>query len=59
MSGEYIISDENIGQCKRYHCDQHVGKIVMESTQIHCSALNKKGFETPYRSTDAKHASVL
>ncbi len=54
-----FILDENIEQCARYHCDQHVGKMVLESTQILCTALNKKGFETPYRSTHVKHPSVL
>jgi len=54
-----FILDKNIEQCARYHCDQHVGKMVLESTQILCTALNKKGFETPYRSTHVKHPSVL
>jgi len=54
-----FILDENIETCARYHCDQHVGKMVLESTQILCTALNKKGFTTPYRSTHVKHPSVL
>ena len=54
-----FILDQDIEQCARYHCDQHVGKMVLESTQILCTALNKKGMETPYRSTHVKHPSVL
>lgn len=54
-----FILDKDIEQCARYHCDQHVGKMVLESTQILCTALNKKGHETPYRSTHVKHPSVL
>ena len=54
-----FILDENIEQCARYHCDRHLGKMVLESTQILCAALNKKGFETPYRCTHVKHPSVL
>jgi hypothetical protein len=54
-----FILDTDIKNCARYHCDQHVGKMILESTQILCSALNKKGFTTPYKSTHIKHPSVL
>ncbi len=54
-----FILDTNIEACARYHCDQHVGKMILESTQILCTALNKKGFTTPYKSTHVKHPSVL
>ena len=54
-----FILDTDIEICARYHCDQHVGKMILESTQILCTALNKKGFTTPYKSTHAKHPSVL
>lgn len=54
-----FILDENIDTCARYHCDRHVGKMILESTQILCTALNKRGFETPYRSTHVNHPCVL
>ena len=54
-----IILDEDIETCARYHCDRQVGKMILESTQILCTALNKKGFETPYRSTHINHPCVL
>jgi hypothetical protein len=54
-----FILDEDIETCARYHCDRHVGKMILESTQILCTALNKKGFETPYRSTHINHLCVL
>jgi len=54
-----FILDENIEQCARYHCDQHVVKMILESVQMLCTALNKKGFATPYRSTHARHPCVL
>lgn len=53
-----FILDEDIEQCARYHCDQHVGKMILESAQILCTALNLKGFQTPYRSTHSKHPCV-
>jgi hypothetical protein len=33
--------------------------MILESVQLLCTALNKKGFETPYRSTHIKHPCVL
>ncbi|OXY81134.1 pyrimidine dimer DNA glycosylase/endonuclease V [Oceanimonas doudoroffii] len=54
-----FILDNDIERCARYHCDQHVVKMILESVQILCTALNKKGFETPYKSTHVKHPSVL
>ncbi|MDZ7797484.1 MAG: pyrimidine dimer DNA glycosylase/endonuclease V [Candidatus Marinimicrobia bacterium] len=54
-----FVLDMNIEKCARYHCDQHVVKMILESTQIVCTALNKKGFVTPYRSTHVKHPCVL
>ncbi|EAR22699.1 hypothetical protein NB231_09613 [Nitrococcus mobilis Nb-231] len=54
-----FVLDTDIDRCARYHCDQHVGKMVLESAQILCTALNLKGFDTPYRSTHSKHPCVL
>ena len=54
-----FVLDHDITRCARYHCDRHVNKMILESVQILCTALNKKGFETPYRSTHVKHPCVL
>lgn len=54
-----FVLDSNIERCARFHCDQHVSKMILESAQLLCTALNKKGLETPYRSTHAKHPCVL
>lgn len=54
-----FILDLDIEKCAQYHCDQHVVKMILESTQIACTALNEKGFKTPYRSTHVKHPCVL
>ncbi len=53
-----FVLDQDIETCARYHCDKHVGKMVLESVQILCTALNKKGFKTPYRSTHVNHPCV-
>jgi hypothetical protein len=33
--------------------------MILESVQIMCTSLNKKGFTTPYKSTHQKHPCVL
>jgi hypothetical protein len=54
-----FVLDHNITRCARYHCDQHVSKMVLESVQMLCTALNTRGFSTPYRSTHVNHPCVL
>lgn len=54
-----FILDKDIKACAQYHCDQHVVKMILESVQMLCTALNKKGFTTPYKSTHIKHPCVL
>ncbi|MEM7400361.1 MAG: pyrimidine dimer DNA glycosylase/endonuclease V [Pseudomonadota bacterium] len=54
-----FVLDRNIEKCAQYHCDQHVSKMILESVQMLCTSLNKKGFQTPYKSTHVKHPCVL
>lgn len=54
-----FILDKDIEKCAQYHCDQHVVKMILESVQMLCTALNKKGFVTPYKPTHIKHPCVL
>ncbi|WP_394251073.1 pyrimidine dimer DNA glycosylase/endonuclease V [Vibrio profundi] len=54
-----FILDSDIKKCAQYHCDQHVVKMILESVQMLCTVLNKKGFTTPYKSTHIKHPCVL
>ncbi len=54
-----FILDNDIATCARYHCDQHVIKMILESVQLLCTALNQKGMVTPYKSTHIKHPCVL
>ena len=54
-----FVLDKNIEKCAEYHCDQHVVKMILESVQMLCTALNKKGISTPYKSTHVNHPCVL
>ncbi|MBF0184673.1 MAG: hypothetical protein HQM06_09830 [Magnetococcales bacterium] len=51
--------DREIARAVRYHSDQHVVKMALESTQILCSALWRHGVAAPYRPTHANHPTVL
>lgn len=51
--------DDNLRKCAQYHCDSHVVKMILESTQILCTVLHKHGIATPYRPTHARHPCVL
>nr|WP_320009442.1 pyrimidine dimer DNA glycosylase/endonuclease V [uncultured Desulfobulbus sp.] len=53
-----FVLDLDIERCARYHCDQHVVKMILESAQIACTALNLKGFATPYKSTHVRHPCI-
>jgi len=54
-----FVLDTDLDKCARYHCDQHVVKKILESVQMLCTALNKKGMSTPYKSTHSGHPCVL
>lgn len=54
-----FVLDLDLQKCAQYHCDQHVVKMILESAQMLCTALNKKGHSTPYRSTHIRHPCVL
>ena len=54
-----FVLDTDIKKCAQYHCDQHVVKMILESVQMLCTALNKMGVSTPYKSTHQNHPCVL
>lgn len=54
-----FILDKNINRCARYHADQHVIKMILESAQMLCTVLNLNGGNAPYRSTHIKHPCTI
>lgn len=55
-----FILDRKIRTCARYHADQHVVKMILESAQMLCTVINETGKTTaPYRSTHTKHPCTL
>ena len=54
-----FILDRNIKTCARYHADQHVVKMILESAQMLCTVVNRNGGRAPYKSTHPKHPCTL
>ncbi len=54
-----FVLDWHIQTCAQYHGDQHVVKMILESAQMLCTTLSKRGYETPCRSTHSNHPCVL
>lgn len=53
-----FVLDTDTTRCARYHCDQHVIKMILESVQMMCTVLSKKGMVTPYKPTHPNHPCV-
>jgi hypothetical protein len=49
--------DEDPRLAARYHCDQHVNKMLLEAAQMLCTAARENGLEAEflYRSTHVDH----
>lgn len=54
-----FVLDENIEKCAAGHCDQHAVKMILESAQLLCTVLGKRGAATPYKPTHPQHPCVL
>ncbi|MBN2542253.1 hypothetical protein JXI42_05260 [bacterium] len=54
-----FVLDLDINKCARYHADQHVIKMILESTQMLCTVVNKSGGSAPYKTTHTNHPCTL
>ncbi|MDQ1333313.1 MAG: hypothetical protein QG552_263 [Thermodesulfobacteriota bacterium] len=54
-----FVLDRDIRNCARYHADQHVVKMILESAQMLCTVINQAGGKSPYQSTHVKHPCTL
>lgn len=54
-----FVLDTDIRKCAEYHADQHVVKMILESTQMLCTVLNENGVQAPYKSTHVHHPCTL
>tara|TARA_B100001093_G_scaffold199790_1_gene191980 strand:- start:12639 stop:13109 length:471 start_codon:yes stop_codon:yes gene_type:complete len=51
--------DETVEDCAQQHCDKHVSKMILESTQMLCTVLWSNGQTAPYLPVHAKHPCTL
>jgi len=54
-----FVLDRTPRVCARYHANQHVVKMVLESAQMLCTVVNRTGGESPYKSTHSHHPCTL
>ena len=49
--------DYNVEDCARAHCDRHVTKMILESAQLLCTAVNVLAGKqvSPYKTTHVNH----
>lgn len=45
--------------CAKYHCDKHLGKMILEAAQMLCTVNHKYGLKTPYLPTHHNHPCTL
>lgn len=50
-----FIFDEDHSKNASWHCDAHVRKLILESAQMLCTAINVNGGNAPYKSTHVNH----
>ena len=54
-----FILDSDQKKCAIYAADQHTTKMILESAQMLCTALNENGIQAPYKSFNPKHPCNL
>lgn len=55
-----FVLDKDITFCAQYHCDKHVVKQILETTQLLCTAHHIWGTEdVPYRKTHYNHPCAI
>lgn len=52
-----FMLDYNVEDCAKAHCDKHVTKMILESAQLLCTAVNVLAGEqvSPYKTTHVNH----
>jgi len=58
-----FMLDSNMDKCVQYHCDKHIVKMPLETTQMVCTISHKvaplSGLSPPYLPVHAKHPCTL
>lgn len=54
-----FILDYNPKVCAQMHCDKHVVKMILETTQMLCTIHNSYGLEAGYKPTHLNHPCTI
>lgn len=54
-----FILDNDITKCAQYHNDKHVIKMILETSQLLCTAHWENDSEAPYKSTHKNHPCAI
>lgn len=54
-----FVLDRDPATAARYHCDKHVVKMVLETSQILCTVLHERGIVAPYKPTHRNHPCTI
>ena len=54
-----FMLDSNMDKCVKYHCDKHIVKMPLETTQMICTISHKMGLNPPYKPVHPKHPCTL
>jgi hypothetical protein len=54
-----FILDKNIKKCALYHCDKHVGKMLLEAAQLLSTVVRLSGLDAGYKITHRNHPCTL
>lgn len=46
-------------QSAKWHCDRHVVKMILEGTQLLCTAYHMQGVDAPYKKTHINHPCAI
>ena len=50
-----FVLDKDIKKCAQYHCDRHVIKMILESSQMLSTACRMNGVHDGYKATHISH----
>lgn len=54
-----FVLDKDPQKAAQMLCDKHVVKMCLETAQILCTMLSKRGYKTPYKPTHSNHPCVI
>lgn len=54
-----FVLDNDFDKCAEYHVDRHVGKMLLEATQLLCTTFHINGVTAPYKPSHNNHPCAV